>query len=79
MSSHRLERAPVAQTGMLIRRPAADVFAAFVDPEITTRFWFSRSSGRLETGRQVQWDWEMYGVSALVTVKAVDPFERILI
>jgi len=35
-------------TGMLIRRPVAEVFEAFIDPDITTQFWFTRSSGRLE-------------------------------
>jgi hypothetical protein len=31
----RLLSAPVAKTGMLIRRPVADVFDAFVEPAIT--------------------------------------------
>lgn len=71
--------APNAKAGMLIRRPVAEVFEAFVDPAITTKFWFSRSSGRLETGKEIQWDWEMYAVSAKVVVKAVEPNRRILI
>ena len=36
------------KVGMLIRRPPEDVFEAFADPAITTRFWFTKSSGRLE-------------------------------
>ena len=64
---------------MLIRRPVADVFEAFVNPATTTKFWFTRSSGRLEAGRQVQWDWEMYGISISVTVKAVKPMKRIVV
>lgn len=36
---------PVVVAHMLIRRPAAEVYAAFVDPAVTTRFWFSASSG----------------------------------
>lgn len=67
------------KTGMLIRRPAAEVFEAFANPDITTRFWFTRSSGRLEAGKQVQWDWEMYGVSVPVTVRAVESGRRIAI
>jgi uncharacterized protein YndB with AHSA1/START domain len=70
---------PTAKTAMLIRKPAADVFEAFVDPEITTKFWFTRGSGRLETGRQVQWDWEMYDISIPVTAKAIEPNQRIAI
>jgi uncharacterized protein YndB with AHSA1/START domain len=64
---------------MLIRRPVADVFEAFIDPDITTRFWFTKSNGRLEAGKRVQWDWEMYGISIPVTVKAIEPNQRILI
>ncbi len=64
---------------MLIRRPVAEAFAAFVDPSITTRFWFTRSSGRLEAGRHLQWEWEMYSASAEVDVKAVELDSRILI
>ena len=50
MDDLRLRQVPAAKTGMLIRRPAADVFEAFVNPDITTKFWFTRSSGRLEAG-----------------------------
>ena len=70
---------PVASAGMLIRRPVADVFEAFVDPAITALFWFSRGSGRLEPGARVRWDWEMYGAGSDVVVKAVEPGRRILI
>ncbi len=73
------QRPPVVTTQMLIRKPASEVFAAFVDPSITTRFWFTKSSGRLEPGKEIRWDWEMYGVSARVAVKEVEEDRRILI
>ena len=43
MSSPRTEnlhltRVPIADTGMLIRKPVAEVFDAIVNPEITTKF-----------------------------------------
>ena len=79
MDNLQLTQVPVVKTGMLIRRPVAEVFEAFVNPEITSQFWFTRGSGRLEAGKQVQWEWEMYGVSAPVDVKAVDPNWRIVI
>src|SRR5437773_9072949 len=79
MDNLQLKRVPAAKTGMLIRRPVAEVFEAFVNPEITTKFWFTKSSGRLEAGKQVQWDWEMYGISVPVTVRSIDPNTRILI
>ena len=67
-----------AEAAMLIRRPVAEVFEAIVDPAITTQFWFTGSSGRLEPGKQVQWDWEMYNFSMQVHVKAVEQNKRIL-
>ena len=73
MDNLQLKHVPVAKTGMLIRKPIADVFEAFINPDITTKFWFTKSSGRLEAGTQVQWDWEMYGISIPVTVKAIEP------
>jgi uncharacterized protein YndB with AHSA1/START domain len=71
--------APVASAGMLIRRPVAEVFEAFADPAVTSRFWFTRGSGRLEPGPKVRWDWEMYGVGTDVRVTAIEPGRRILI
>jgi uncharacterized protein YndB with AHSA1/START domain len=79
MDNLELTRPPVMETGMLIRKPVAEVFEAFVDPAITTRFWFTRSSGRLEAGKQVQWDWEMYDISVPVTAKVIEPHTRIVI
>ena len=74
-----LNQMPVVQAEMLIRRPVQEVFEAFVDPAITTKFWFTKSSGRLEAGKHVRWDWEMYGVSDNVYVKEIEPNKRILI
>ena len=72
-------QAPVAQAQMLIRKPVAQVFEALVDPTITSRFWFSKSSGRLAAGKHVRWDWGMYGVFTEVDVKAIEDNQRILI
>lgn len=79
MSKLHLTQVPVAKTGMLIRKPVAEVFAAFIDPAVTTRFWFTKSSGRLEAGKEVKWEWEMYGASTMVTAIAVEPNKRIVI
>jgi len=69
MDNLKLMQVPVTKTGMLIRKPLAEVFEAFINPDITTKFWFTKSSGRLEDGKQVQWDWEMYEISIPVSVK----------
>jgi len=74
-----IQHAPSAKAEMLVRKPIAEVFEAFVNPAITTKFWFTKSSGRLETGKQIRWDWEMFGYSAQVSVKAIEENKRILI
>lgn len=74
-----LDHKPVVKAEMLIRKPVEEVFEAFIDPEMTTKFWFTKSSGRLEEGRHVRWDWEMYGVSDEVFVKEIKNNKRILI
>jgi uncharacterized protein YndB with AHSA1/START domain len=79
MISLALTKPPVMNTGMLIRRPAAEVFEAFVDPAITTKFWFTQGSGRLAVGETVQWAWEMYGIDIPVTAKVVEPPTRLVI
>ena len=70
---------PTATTGMLIRRPTPEVFEAFVNPAVTTHFWFTHSSGRLDPNAKVQWTWGMYGVSTDVRVKHIEPNRRVLI
>jgi uncharacterized protein YndB with AHSA1/START domain len=79
MNKPQLTQVPMTSTGMLIRRPVTEVFNAWINPDITTKFWFTRSSGRLAAGKQIRWDWEMYDVSIQVTVKAIEPNQRIVI
>ena len=79
MAHLHLTQVPIAKTGMLIRKPVAEVFEAIVNPDITTKFWFTKGTGRLDAGEQVRWDWEMYNVSIQVTPKIVEPDRRIVI
>ena len=79
MGNQQLTEIPKAKTGMLIRRPVAEVFEAFINPDITTKFWFTKGSDKLAVGKQVQWEWEMYDISIPVTTKAIEPNKRIVI
>jgi uncharacterized protein YndB with AHSA1/START domain len=63
----------MVEAQMLIRRPVEQVFNAFIDPVITTHFWFTKSTGKLEEGQTVTWEWEMYDVSAKVFTKRIIP------
>jgi len=74
-----LKQTPVAKAEMLIRKPVDEVFEAFVDPALTSRFWFTQGSGRLEAGKEITWTWGMYNFSIQIQVKEIEKNRKILI
>jgi uncharacterized protein YndB with AHSA1/START domain len=62
---------------MLIRRPAGEVFAAFVNPQTLRKFWLSNASGPLGPGARVQWDFMVPGATASIVVTAFESPRRI--
>jgi uncharacterized protein YndB with AHSA1/START domain len=76
-AAYQKRLAPAAETGMLIRKPVARVFESFIDPAITTKFWFTRSTGKLEKGKTVEWTWEMYNITSIVKVLDIVPDKKI--
>ena len=74
-----------ARAAMLVRKPVAEVYEAFVDPVITSRFWFTDGSARLDEvlpfGQEgtVTWTWTMHGATAEVAVTALELNRRIAI
>ncbi len=79
MGNLQLTKAPIAKAEMLIRKPIAEVFEAFINPEITCKFWFTKSTGRLDTGKYIVWTWEMYDISIEVDVKEIELNKRIVV
>lgn len=69
----------IARAETLIRRPVSEVFEAFINPDITTKFWFTKSSRSLLPGKKVRWEWELYNAATEVDVKEIEPNKRILI
>lgn len=65
------------QAQMLIRKPIQEVFEAFINPEITTNFWFTKSTGKLEEGKTITWEWEMYDAKSEVKVLQIIPNQLI--
>ncbi|MGO4773783.1 SRPBCC domain-containing protein [Flavobacterium sp. W22_SRS_FK3] len=68
-----------AKAEMLIRKPVSEVFEAFVNPVITSKFWFTKGSHKLEEGKSTEWTWEMYGFSLTVLTKVIEENKRIVI
>lgn len=67
----------IAKSQMLIRKPVGEVFEALVNPGITSKFWFTKGSGRLEAGKDVEWEWGQFGVEATISVIEVKKDELI--
>ena len=74
-----LNKKQFAKAEMLIRKPIDLVFQAFIDPKITTKFWFTKSSGKLKEGEKTEWTWEMYNHSTSILTKKIELNKKILI
>ena len=64
---------------MMIRKPVAEVYNAFINPEITTQFWFSEGSAALSQGSTVEWTWKVLNHKVKIRVLSLIPNESILI
>lgn len=45
-----------AKATLQIQKPIAEVFEAIVNPEIMTKYFISESNGRMETGKELTWE-----------------------
>ena len=66
-----------AKATMLIRRPRTEVFDAFVQPQLITKFWLKSTTGPLAAGVQVEWNFMVPGVKETVTVFGFDEPQRL--
>jgi uncharacterized protein YndB with AHSA1/START domain len=68
-----------AKSSLLIRRPAAEVFKAFVDARTLTQFWLSHASGSLELGKTVRWEFMVPGAGVDTRVTTLELHKRLAI
>lgn len=73
------ETVNLAKSELGIRKPVKEVFEAFTNPDITTKFWYTHSTGNLEVGATIEWKWEMYNLVIPVTVIEIVENQKILI
>jgi uncharacterized protein YndB with AHSA1/START domain len=62
----------IARAQLLIRRPAQEVFRAFVLPDMLTRFWLQGATGPLQIEAQVVWQFMVPGATERVKVVCFD-------
>ena len=63
-----------AEASTMMRKPVSEVYNAFIDPDITTHFWFSKGTGKLQPRAEVRWLWEPYNLD--VPVKVIEMVEN---
>ncbi|KEO82805.1 SRPBCC family protein [Tumebacillus flagellatus] len=65
-------------TKFIIRKPAHEVFEAFVDPSKIANFWFSSSSARWEAGKTITLRYEEYNAQVDIKILEVDTHKKII-
>jgi uncharacterized protein YndB with AHSA1/START domain len=73
------EPSPSAKASMLIRRPVADVFNAITSADVLTKFWLSSTSGPLQAGKRVHWEFMVKGAAVETFVRELERDTRILL
>ena len=56
-----------------IQKPLHEVYEAIVDPAKMAQYFISKSSGRMETGKTLQWRFPEFDFEFLVRVKETKP------
>ena len=68
MSNNKLE----IKASLMIGKPAHEVFEAIVDPAKMTNYFISKSSGRMEEGKTLTWEFPEMDMQFPVYVKKLD-------
>ena len=66
-----------ATVEMLIRKPPEVVFNAFANPRTIEQFWLKRTSGPMEPGATVTWEFMVAGAHETVTITEFVPNKTI--
>lgn len=66
-----------AKATLQIQKPVSEVFEAIVDPEKMTKYFISESSGRIEKGAELTWEFGDFPGKFPVKVLEVQPDKSI--
>lgn len=60
-----------ARASIGIQKPVQEVFEAIVNPEMMANYFISKGSGKLESGKEIQWEFPEFEGSFPVAVKDI--------
>ena len=66
-----------AKASLQIQKPVEEVFEAVVDPQKITSYFISESSGRMEAGKELQWEFGDFPGKFPVQVREVRTNQRV--
>lgn len=66
-----------AKAAIQISKPAAEVFEAIVSPDKMNHYFIAHSTGRLETDKEVHWEFPEFDGRFPVMGKEIKPYEYI--
>ena len=69
---------PIAKAEILIRKPIAEVFNTFTQPDHITQFWFDKCSGPIEEDASIEWTWTIFDMTIPVKVMSYKKNEIII-
>ena len=67
-----------AKATIAIQKPVSEVFEAIVDPDKMQNYFISKSSGRMEVGKEIFWSFPEFEGSYPLTTKEIIPNEKIV-
>ncbi len=62
-----------AKAAIQIRKPAAEVFQAIIDPDKMRHYFISQSTGRMEEGKNLVWRFPEFDMDCPVRVGKIEP------
>lgn len=66
-----------AKASLQIQKPVEEVFEAVVDPQKITGYFIAESTGRMETGKELQWEFGDFPGKFPVQVREVRTNQRV--
>lgn len=67
------DKALIVKASLQIQKPVNEVFEAIVDPEKMSNYFISKSTGRMEEGKNLIWEFPEFNVKAPVRVGKIEP------
>lgn len=73
-----MDKALTAKASIGIQKPIDDVFEAIVNPDIMKNYFISESTGKLESGKEIQWKFPEFDAWYPITVREVSFNQQII-